>query len=41
VKRTGVEVELVQLAHHMLNLRRRGHENGGLARLKRRYNGRN
>lgn len=40
-KRTGQLVEVAQLAHHMLNLRRRGQSKGGLSRLRRSYNGRN
>jgi len=39
--RSGHNVELARLAHHMLNLRRRGQAKGGLARLRRTYNGRN
>lgn len=39
--RTGQVAEPAKLAHHMLNLRRRGENNGGLFRLYRRYNGRN
>ena len=39
--RSGHNVELALLAHHMLNLRRRGQAKGGLSRLKRAYNGRN
>ena len=41
IKRSGTCVEAAKLAHHMLNLRRRGEVNGGLSRLCRRYNGRN
>jgi len=40
-KRTGQAVEPAPLAHHMLNLRRRGQSNGGLSRPRRSYNGRN
>ena len=40
-KRTGQLVEPARLAHHMLNLRRRGEAKGGLSRLRRAYNGRN
>jgi len=39
--RSGQSVELAKLAHHMLNLRRRGQTRGGLSRLRRAYNGRN
>lgn len=39
--RSGQNVELAKLAHHMLNLRRRGQARGGLLRLRRVYNGRN
>ena len=39
--RSGHAVELAPLAHHLLNLRRRGEANGGLSRLQRAYNGRN
>lgn len=41
IERSGHEVEPAALAHHMLNLRRRGEANGGLRRLRRGYNGRN
>jgi hypothetical protein len=40
-KRTGQLVEPASLAHHMLNLRRRGEAKGGLMKLQRAYNGRN
>jgi hypothetical protein len=39
--RSGDNVQLGKLGHHMLNLRRRGEDKGGLPRLRRRYNGRN
>ena len=39
--RTGQDVEPAALSHHLLNLRRRGEEKGGLGRLQRAYNGRN
>ena len=38
--RTGQLIEPATLAHHMLNLRRRGQARGGLSRLRRAYNGR-
>ena len=38
--RSGHVVEPTELAHHLLNLRKRGEDNGGLPRLQRRYNGR-
>jgi len=41
IGRSGHVVELAQLGHQMLNLRRKGEANGGLSRLRRRYNGRN
>ena len=41
VNRTGQLVEPAHLAHHLLNLRRRGEAKGGLTRLQRAYNGRN
>jgi hypothetical protein len=41
VERTGHNVDPSLLAHHLLNLRRRGKANGGLDRLRRKYNGRN
>ncbi len=40
-ERTGQSVDAAVLAHHLLNLRRRGQANGGLSRLRRTYNGRN
>lgn len=40
-KRSGNGAEAAQLAHHMLNLRRKGKVKGGLSRLRRIYNGRN
>ncbi len=40
-QRSGHNVELARLAHHLLNLRRRGEANGGLSRLQRAYSGRN
>ncbi len=39
--RTGQEVELAQLARHLLTLRKRGEAKGGLPRLRRTYNSRN
>lgn len=39
--RAGNGAEAAQLAHHMLNLRRKGEAKGGLSRLRRTYNGRN
>ena len=39
--RTGQETEAAKLAHHLLNLRRRGEDGGGLPRLCRCYAGRN
>ena len=38
--RTGQEVDRASLSHHMLNLRRRGQDKGGLPRLRRSYCGR-
>ena len=40
ISRTKHPVEPAVLAHKLLNLRRKGQENGGLPRLKRNYNGR-
>lgn len=40
-KRTGQSVDAAVLAHHLLNLRRKGEAKGGLSRLRRAYNGRN
>jgi len=37
----GQPVQLSELSHHLLNLRRLGQAKGGLPRLRRRYNGRN
>jgi hypothetical protein len=37
--RTGQIVKPARLAHHTLNLRRRGQAKGGLSRLRRAYNG--
>jgi len=39
--RIGKDVELANLSHHLLNLRRLGEKSGGLPRLRRRYFGRN
>jgi hypothetical protein len=39
--RIGKDVEPANLSHHLLNLRRRGKDNGGLPRLRRSYFGRN
>ena len=41
MRRAGDSVTEAELGQHMLNLRRRGQDNGGLPRLSRRYNGRN
>ena len=40
-QRTSQKVELPQFARHLLLLRKRGEEKGGLPRLRRIYNGRN
>ena len=40
-ERTDQEVELAQLAHRLLTLRKLGESKGGLPRLRRKYNGRN
>ncbi len=37
---SGHIVEVSELSHHLLNLRRKGEKNGGLPRLRRKYNGR-
>ena len=39
--RSGQDVDLASLGHHLLNLRRIGQAKGGLPRLRRAYNGRN
>jgi len=39
--RIGKDVKPSKLSHHLLNLRRRGEDNGGLPRLRRRFFGRN
>ncbi len=41
IHRTGHKVKHTHLAHHLLKLRKRGEDNGGLPRLRRVYNGRN
>ncbi len=39
-RRTGQDAAAKDVGHQLLNLRRRGEANGGLPRLRRRYNGR-
>jgi hypothetical protein len=39
-KASGDSVAPAQMGHHLLNLRRRGQQHGGLPRLRRRYDGR-
>ena len=39
--RTGLAARPAAISHRLLNLRRMGEKNGGLHRLRRRYNGRN
>lgn len=41
MNRTGHHVERADLMHHLLNLRRRGQDKGGLPRQFRSYHGRN
>jgi len=41
IHRSGQEVELPQLAHRLLTLRKLGEQKRGLPRLRRAYNGRN
>jgi hypothetical protein len=38
--RTGQQIETAQVSHRLLTLRKLGGEKGGLARLRRTYNGR-
>jgi tRNA uridine 5-carbamoylmethylation protein Kti12 len=39
--RTGEAVKLAAIGHRLLHLRKLGEANGGLSRLRRRFNGRN
>ncbi len=40
-ERTGQQVELAQVSHRLLTLRKLGEAKGGLPKLRRKYNGRN